>query len=86
MFGILKKQFMILKHPMHLQRRLESIEHVYPACAPVLHNMLIDYDGCDDWEERKEMKDIEDVESDIEGNGVEQWSQCLWAGCVKIIL
>ena len=45
-FGILKKRFMILKHPMRL-RKMESIEHVFLACA-VLHNMLIDYDGRDD--------------------------------------
>jgi hypothetical protein len=64
-----KKGFMILKHPLHLQR-LESIEHLFLACA-VLHNMLSDYDGHDDWEEHEEMKDIEDVESDVEGDGGE---------------
>jgi hypothetical protein len=76
-FGILKKRFMILGHPIHL-RRLESTEHLFLACA-VLHNMLIDYDGCDDWEELEEMKDIEDVESDVEGDGAEQWDQSLTA-------
>jgi hypothetical protein len=65
-FGTLKKRFMILKHPIHLQR-LENIEHIFLACA-VLHNMLIDYDGCDHWEQSKEMKEIEDVESDVEGD------------------
>jgi hypothetical protein len=77
-FGILKKRFMILKHPIRL-RRLETIEHVFLACA-VLHNLLIDYDGHDDWEEREEMMDFEDVESDIEGDGMERRDQCLRAG------
>jgi hypothetical protein len=45
---------LILNHPMHL-RRLEFIEHIFLACA-VLHNMLIDYDGHDDWEECEELK------------------------------
>jgi hypothetical protein len=58
-FGIVKKQFMILQHPMHL-RRLELIENVFLTCT-VLHNVLIDYDGHNDWEEREEMNDIEDV-------------------------
>jgi hypothetical protein len=68
-FGILKKCFMILKHPICLLR-LETIEHVFLSCA-VLHNMLIDYDGHDHWEEHEEMKEIEDVKSDVEGDGTE---------------
>jgi hypothetical protein len=43
-FGILKKQFIILKRPLYLQR-LESIEHLFLACA-VLNNMLIAPIGC----------------------------------------
>ena len=74
-FGILKNRFMILKHPMRL-RKMESIEHVFLACA-VLHNMLINYDGRDDQEEREELKDLEDVESDVEGDGEERRDECL---------
>jgi hypothetical protein len=58
---------MILKHPMRLPR-LQYIEHIFLTCA-VLHNMLIDYDGHDDWEEHQEFKDIEDMESNVEGDG-----------------
>jgi hypothetical protein len=42
--------------------------------------MLIDYDGCDQWEECEEMKEIKDVESDVEGDGMEQQDRCLSAG------
>jgi hypothetical protein len=42
--------------------------------------MLIDYDGHADWEECEEMKNIEDVESDVEGDGAERWDQWLKAG------
>ena len=43
--------------------------------------MLIDYDGTDGWEEiREEMMEIEEVESDVEGDGVERRDHCLRAG------
>jgi hypothetical protein len=68
-FGILRKRFLNLKHPIRLQR-LETIEHVFLSFA-VLPNMLIDYDGRDHWEDGEEMKEIEDVKSDVEGDGTE---------------
>ena len=55
---------------------MESIEHVFLACA-VLHNLLIDYDGHDSWENRDKLKDIEDVESHVEGDGQERRDACL---------
>jgi hypothetical protein len=72
-----KKEFLILKYPIPLQR-LRSIDHLFLACA-VLQNMLIDYDGHDDWEECDKMKDIDDVESDVESNGALycQLSSCM---------
>jgi hypothetical protein len=48
-FGILKKQFLILKHPMCL-RKAKRIEMVFLCCS-MLHNMLIKYDGFDKWED-----------------------------------
>jgi hypothetical protein len=42
--------------------------------------MLIDYDGRDDWEEHEEMKDTEDMESDVEGDGADPQGRSLMAG------
>jgi hypothetical protein len=52
------------------------LKHVFLACV-VLHNLLIDYDGRDSWEERDELKDLEDVESDVEGDGQARRDACL---------
>jgi hypothetical protein len=82
-FWDLKKRFMILKHPIRL-RRLESIEPLLLACA-VLHKKLIDYDGRDDWEEREEMKDIEDVESYVEGDVANQWAGLSGPALLRIL-
>ena len=42
-FGILKKRFLFLKHPIRLHNP-QQIEMVFVTCC-VLHNILIDYDG-----------------------------------------
>jgi hypothetical protein len=77
-FGILKKRFLILKHPMRL-RKAKNIEMVFLCCA-VLLNMLIEYDGFDEWEDQEEIRDFEETESDIEGDGEEQRMASLHAG------
>lgn len=66
-FGILKRRFLILKHPVRLQG-MDIISDLFVACG-VLHNMLIDWDGNDDWEERVEFQELEEAESDIEDDG-----------------
>lgn len=58
-FGILKKRFLILKHPVRLHYPLH-IQNVFVTCG-VLHNLLLDYDGYDDWEKRDEVG-AEDIE------------------------
>jgi hypothetical protein len=55
---------------MRLQRA-KSIEMVFLCCS-VLHNMLIEYDGFDEWEDQEEIRELEEAESDIEGDGEEQ--------------
>ena len=49
-FGILKKRFLFLKHPIWLHEP-EQIENAFVTCC-VLHNLLLDCDGYDDWELR----------------------------------
>ena len=56
-FGIHRKRFLILKHPMRL-RRAKSIEMVFLCCS-VLHNMLVEYNGFDEWEDREEIRELE---------------------------
>ncbi len=48
-FGILKKRFMFLKTPIRL-RDPKQIENAFMTCC-VLHNLLLEYDGRDDWQE-----------------------------------
>ena len=66
-FGILKKRFMFLKHPIRLHK-LEHIQNIFVTCC-VLHNLLLDYDGFDDWE-RWNMAG----EEDIEHTNLERWA------------
>ena len=47
-FGILKKRFAILKHRMRFHHK-EQIGRIFTACC-ILHNMLHDWDGYDNWE------------------------------------
>lgn len=55
-FGILKKRFMILKHPSRF-RDQETIGHVFKTCC-ALHNMLIEFDGYDSSEDIAEVEDL----------------------------
>ena len=61
-FGILKKRFMVLKYPSRFHD-METIWKVFRTCC-ILHNMLHEHDGYDDWETEFTEKsvDIEDIE------------------------
>ena len=48
-FGILKKRFLFLKNPIRMHHP-ETIDDLFVTCC-VLHNILLDYDGYDNWEE-----------------------------------
>ena len=56
-FGILKKRFLFLKHPIRLHSP-EQIQNAFVTCC-VLHNILLNIDGYNDWE-------LHDVEWDDE--------------------
>jgi hypothetical protein len=77
-FGILKKKFMILKHPMRFPEA-KTLENIVLACC-VLHNMLCDYDGRDDWETRLEHQELEGMESDVENDGEDFRERILMRG------
>ena len=47
-FGILKRRFLFLKHPIRFQSP-EIIHRTFLTCC-VLHNLLLDFDGLDNWE------------------------------------
>mmetsp|Transcript_14316 Transcript_14316/g.16648 ORF Transcript_14316/g.16648 Transcript_14316/m.16648 type:complete len:323 (+) Transcript_14316:290-1258(+) len=47
-FGILKKRFLVLKHAIRFQKP-EEINDIFTTCC-VLHNLILDYDGYDSWE------------------------------------
>jgi hypothetical protein len=49
-FGILKKRWRCLINLIELQDP-DHIERLFTDCA-ILHNILLDYDGIDDWEKR----------------------------------
>jgi hypothetical protein len=66
-FGILKKRFMILKHAVRLHN-IEDLEHVFRSCC-ILHNILLEHDGRDDWEEDgSDGGRDDDSEDDSEGD------------------
>ena len=71
-FGILKKRFLLLKHPVRLHKP-EQIQNAFVTCC-VLHNLLLDYDGFDDWELRD--RNWED-EIDVEHTKLEEKSKAL---------
>jgi hypothetical protein len=56
-FGILKKRFLFLKHPIRLHDP-EQIQRVFTTCC-VLHNILLDYDLYDDWHLDESRIDVE---------------------------
>ena len=62
-FGILKKRFLILKHPVRLHSP-HCIQRVFVTCS-VLHNILIDYDGYDKW-------NVENVDNSVEYTCLEE--------------
>jgi hypothetical protein len=47
-FGILKKIFRCLINPLELQDPAH-IERWFNTCAVIHHNILLDYDGIDNW-------------------------------------
>ena len=60
-FGILKKRFLLLKHPVRLHDP-QQIQNAFVTCC-VVHNLLLDYDGYDDWELRdRNWENDQDVE------------------------
>ena len=48
-FGILKKRFLFFKNPIR-SHHPEAINDLFVTCC-VLHNILLDYDGYDNWED-----------------------------------
>jgi hypothetical protein len=62
-FGILKKRFLYLKHPIRIHSP-ECIERVFVTCC-VLHNILLDYDGYGTWDE-------DNVEDSLDYNCLEE--------------
>lgn len=51
-FGILKKRFAIMKNKFWLHHK-EQISDIFTTCC-ILHNMLHEWDGYDNWEEVEE--------------------------------
>ena len=62
-FGILKKRFLYLKHPIRIHSPY-CIQRVFVTCC-VLHNILLDYDGFEVWNENN-------VENSVEYNVLER--------------
>jgi hypothetical protein len=65
-FGILKKGFLFLKHPIRIHIP-HCIQHAFVTCC-VLHNILIDYNGYETWDEDnvKESQDCTFLEESAE--------------------
>lgn len=59
-FGILKKRFLVLKHATRLHN-FETLGHVFRSCC-ILHNMLLEHDGWDDWRHLDNLLEEEDIE------------------------
>ena len=51
-FGILKKRFLFLKHPVRLHNA-DTIHKAFVTCC-VIHNILVDHDGRDNWNDSGE--------------------------------
>jgi hypothetical protein len=60
-FSILKKLFQILKHASRFHR-MEDIGNIFRKCC-ILHNMLLEWDGYDEW---NFFLDEDDVDVEIE--------------------
>jgi Plant transposon protein. len=56
-FGILKKRFLFLKHPIRLHDPVQ-IQRAFVTCC-VLHNILLDYDMNDEWNMDESRIDVE---------------------------
>mmetsp|Transcript_11517 Transcript_11517/g.21528 ORF Transcript_11517/g.21528 Transcript_11517/m.21528 type:complete len:181 (+) Transcript_11517:298-840(+) len=56
-FGILKKRFLLLKHPIRLHDA-RQIQRAFVTCC-VLHNVLLDYDMYDEWHLDESRIDLE---------------------------
>jgi hypothetical protein len=56
-FGILKTRFLFLKHPIRLHDPVQ-IQRAFTTCC-VLHNILLEYDMYDDWNEDASRIDVE---------------------------
>jgi len=56
-FGILKKRFIFLKNCIRLHH-MEDIEHVFRCCC-ILHNILLNWDGYDDWRGKETEQETE---------------------------
>ena len=48
-FGILKQRFLFLENQIQIHNP-KVIDDLFVTCC-ALHNVLLDYDGCDNWEE-----------------------------------
>ena len=48
-FGILKKRFSVLKNKSRFHN-MEDLSYIFKACC-ILHNMIHDWDGYDNWED-----------------------------------
>jgi hypothetical protein len=56
-FGILKKRFLLLKHPIRLHDAMQ-IQRAFVSCG-VLHNILLDYDMYNYWHMDKSRNDVD---------------------------
>jgi hypothetical protein len=72
-FGILKTRFLFLKHPIRLHDPVQ-IQRAFTTCC-VLHNILLEYDMYDDWNEDASRIDVE--------YGILEESAALRAGCSR---
>jgi len=69
-FGILKQRFHVLKHNVRLQNKA-VIHDIFISCC-ILHNMLMDFDGWDDWNKYLVEDGINDIEEDNDSNHMDE--------------
>ena len=69
-FGNLKQWFHVLKHNVRLQNK--AVIHDIFICCCILHNMLMDFDGWDDWNKYLVEDDINDIEEDNDSNHMDE--------------
>ena len=79
MFGILKQQFHVLKHNVWLQNKV--VIHDIFICCCVLHNMLMDFDGWDDWNKYLGEDDIDDFEEDNDSDDTDKTDHSMESAC-----